>query len=116
MLRERQNARYHAIVDSAPDAMITTTLDRTIQWVNGAAELVFGYALSELLGQKVDLLLAEEGELARAFEYGTAAASDASKPLQIVGRTKKAGSPTLRCHLASGDPMAACSLRRSGAT
>ena len=89
VLRERQNARYHAIVDSASDAMITTTLDRTIQWVNGAAEHVFGYALSELLGQKVDLLLAEQAELARAFEYGTAAASDATKPLQIVGCTKK---------------------------
>ena len=38
VLRERQNARYHAIVDTAPDAIITTGLDRTIQWLNGAAE------------------------------------------------------------------------------
>ena len=52
VLRERQNARYHAIVDTAPDAIITTSLDRTIQWVNGAAEHVFGYAPSELLGQQ----------------------------------------------------------------
>ena len=57
VLRERQNARYHAIVDSAPDAIITTSLDRTIQWVNGAAEHVFGYAASELLSQKIDILL-----------------------------------------------------------
>src|SRR5215216_732555 len=49
VLRERQNARYHAIVDSAPDAIITTSLDRTIQWVNSVAERVFGYAASELL-------------------------------------------------------------------
>ncbi len=89
VLRERQNARYHAIVDSASDAMITTTLDRTIQWVNGAAEHVFGYALSELLGQKVDLLLAEQGELARVFDHGAAITSDASRPLAVVGRTKK---------------------------
>ena len=87
VLRERQNARYHAIVDSAPDAMITTTLDRTIHWVNGAAEHVFGYRLSELLGQKVDLLLAERGELARVFDNGVTA--DASRPLHVVGRTRE---------------------------
>src|SRR3954471_16160838 len=37
VLRERQNARYHAIVDSAPDAIITTSLDGRIEWINGAA-------------------------------------------------------------------------------
>src|SRR3984957_17384890 len=57
VLRERQNARYHAIVDSAPDAIITTGLDRVIQWLNGAAEQVFDYAPSELLGQQIDILL-----------------------------------------------------------
>jgi PAS domain-containing protein len=67
VLRERQNARYHAIVDTAPDAIITTGLDRTIQWLNGAAEHVFGYAPAELLGQKVDILLEREGDLATAF-------------------------------------------------
>src|SRR4029077_14839283 len=57
ILRERQNARYHAIVGSAPHAIITTDLDRTIRWMNGAAESVFGYGASELLGQRVDILL-----------------------------------------------------------
>ena len=57
VLRERQNARYHAIVDSAPDAIITVDDDRTIQWVNGAVDHVLGYGHSELLGQKVDILL-----------------------------------------------------------
>ena len=52
VLRERQNARYHAIVDSARDAIITTGADRKIQWVNAAAEQAFGYAPSELLGQE----------------------------------------------------------------
>src|SRR5215203_5838998 len=67
VLRERQNARYHAIVDSAPDAIITTSLDRTIQWLNGAAEHVFGYAPSELLGEKIDALLERDGGLLNAF-------------------------------------------------
>jgi PAS domain-containing protein len=67
ILRERQNARYHAIVDSAPDAIITTSLDRTIQWLNGTAEHVFGYATQELLGQKLDILLEQSSDLSRAF-------------------------------------------------
>src|SRR6185295_3429817 len=35
VLRERQNARYRAIVDTAPDAIITTSDDGAIQWLNG---------------------------------------------------------------------------------
>ena len=61
ILRDRQNARYHAIVDSARDAIITTGTDRTIHWVNGAAEQAFGYGAAELLGQPIDMLL-ERGE------------------------------------------------------
>jgi PAS domain S-box-containing protein len=90
VLRERQNARYHAIVDSAPDAIITTDLDRTIQWVNGAAEHVFGYAPAELLGRKIDLLLAQDGSLQRIFSNETAAAAE--KSLQVTGR-RKDGAP-----------------------
>ncbi|MBB5046197.1 PAS domain S-box-containing protein [Rhodopseudomonas rhenobacensis] len=67
VLRERQNARYHAIVDSAPDAIITIGLDHNIQWANGAAEQVFGYELSELLDQKLDVLLQHDDGLAQAF-------------------------------------------------
>ncbi len=88
VLRDRQNARYHAIVDSAPDAIITTDLDRTIQWVNGAAEPVFGYAPSDLLGQKVDILLAQDGGLARIYSDATSA-PNAEKSLQIIGRRKE---------------------------
>jgi PAS domain S-box-containing protein len=57
VLRERQNARYHAIVDTAPDAIVTISPDGTIQWLNGAASHVFGYPPSELLGRNVDILL-----------------------------------------------------------
>ena len=57
VLRERQNARYRAIVDFAPDAIITTDSDRRVQWVNGAAQRVFGFSPAELLGQEIDILL-----------------------------------------------------------
>src|SRR4029079_7249950 len=62
VLRERQNARYHAIVETAPDAIITIDLDRTIQWMNSVAEHAFGYPPSDLLGQKIDMLLDKNDE------------------------------------------------------
>jgi PAS domain S-box-containing protein len=89
VLRERQNARYHAIVDTAPDAIVTTGLDRTIQWLNVAAEHVFGYAPSELLGQKIDVLLQQDGVLARAFTADGGEGKQAESSLQVIGRRKR---------------------------
>ena len=63
LLRERQNARYYAIVDSAPDAIITIDDSRKIRWVNGAVDDVLGYSHSELLEQKIDILLEPENVL-----------------------------------------------------
>jgi PAS domain S-box-containing protein len=63
VLRERQNARYHAIVDSSADAIITINQDRTIQWVNAAVNRVLGYNQSDLLGQKIDILLEPDNKL-----------------------------------------------------
>jgi PAS domain S-box-containing protein len=87
VLRDRQNARYRAIVDSATDAIITTDMDRKIQWVNGAAERVFGFAPEELLGQQIDVLLEDGGGLAAAVaenESGT----KGQRAFQVTGRRK----------------------------
>ena len=86
VLRERQNARYHAIVDSAPDAIITINPDRTIQWVNGAAEDVFGYAHAEFLGQKLDLLLESGNALLPRLAGKTSL--PANKAIEVTGRYK----------------------------
>ena len=86
VLRDRQNSRYHAIVDSAPDAIITTRLDGTIEWMNGAAEQVFGYAPSELLGQRIDVLLGADADLSSVFAE---AAGNSTRPLPVVGRRKQ---------------------------
>ena len=89
VLRERQNARYHAIVDTAPDAIVTTDVARTIQWVNGAAEHVFGYASSDLVGRKIDVLVERAEVLTRAFVTDR---NDMETALQVIGR-RKDGSP-----------------------
>jgi PAS domain S-box-containing protein len=86
VLRDRQNARYHAIVDSARDAIITTAADRTIHWVNGAAEKAFGYSSTEMVGQPIDMLI-ERGEPLDIGFLG-AAASSKSANFQVAGRRK----------------------------
>lgn len=85
LLRERQNARYRAIVDTAPDAIITTNEDGTIQWLNGEAEQVFGYAAQELIGKNIGQLLDIERQGSTAFPP---ASDDVPVSIQIVGRGK----------------------------
>ena len=86
VLRDRQNARYHAIVDSARDAIITTGTDRKIQWVNAAAEQAFGYAPVELLGQDIDLLI-DNGQAADESHLGELVGGNSST-IQVAGRRK----------------------------
>jgi len=87
VLRERQNARYHAIVDSAPDAIITIDSKRNIQWVNGAVDHVLGYGHSELLGQKLDILLRSDNPLFPALAEGSVD-QKRKAAISVVGRYK----------------------------
>ena len=57
ILRERQNARYDAVVGSAPDAILTLDAAGVIQLANPAAAREFGYAPDELIGRPMDFLL-----------------------------------------------------------
>jgi PAS domain-containing protein len=113
VLRDRQNARYHAIVDSAPDAVITTSLDRTIHWVNGATEQIFGYQATELLGQKIDILLERAENMDAAFA-GRASRSRRrkSKSLDVASRETWRIS---RFRLVGGGRMIVSFSQRSGA-
>jgi PAS domain S-box-containing protein len=87
VLRERQNARYHAIVDSAPDAIVTIDDNRNIQWVNGAVDHVLGYSHAELLGQKLDILLDPDNPLLQALAQSSVD-SKADNAISVVGRYK----------------------------
>jgi PAS domain S-box-containing protein len=89
VLRERQNARYHAIVDTAPDAIITISLDRTIQWMNSAAVHVFGYAPSEVIGQKIDILLDQDDRAAVGLWEDREGAGHSGHACQVVARRKE---------------------------
>ncbi len=87
VLRERQNARYHAIVDSAPDAIITIDDGRNIHWVNGAVDHVLGYGHAELLGRKLDILLESDNPLLPVLE-DSSAGQKADTAVSVVGRYK----------------------------
>ncbi len=91
VLRERQNARYHAIVDSAPDAIITIDDRRVIQWVNGAVDHVLGYRHSELLGQKIDILLDPDNSLLPVLAKASTT-DKAETTISVIGRSKS-GTP-----------------------
>lgn len=86
VLREQRDARYRAIVDTAPDAIITTDTRGTVQWMNGAAARQFSYRPEELIGQPANLLLAQDSPgWAELAEDGTAAGGPLES-LELVGR------------------------------
>ena len=88
VLRERQNARYHAIVDSAPDAIITINLDLSIQWLNATAARILGYAPAELMGQTIDVILKHKNDLTASFLDELHNTGQSGNALPIVGRRK----------------------------
>src|SRR5262249_49662134 len=70
-------AQYHlaALVASADDAIISKTLDGTIQTWNEGAQKVFGYAPSEIIGKPIFTLIPpelhdEEHEILRKIRLG----------------------------------------------
>jgi PAS domain S-box-containing protein len=48
-----------ALLEAAPDALVCTTADGRVVLVNAQAERLFGYERAELIGQPVEVLLAE---------------------------------------------------------
>jgi len=53
-------ALLRATLDSAINAIITIDESGTIQWVNAAAEQIFGYAAREMAGENIALLMPED--------------------------------------------------------
>jgi PAS domain S-box-containing protein len=85
-LRDRQNARYNAVVASAPDVILTLDGDGIIRLANPSAAQ-FGYEPAELIGRDAALL----------FDAGTSwlriwgrvmAGETLNRPVEIVARHK----------------------------
>jgi PAS domain S-box-containing protein len=61
-LRKQQNARYDAVVDSAPDVILTLDDEGRIQFANPAAISQFGYSYDQLAGQDSGFLFETKHE------------------------------------------------------
>jgi len=58
--RSRLESRhFYRLLDSAPDAMVIVGVDGLIRFANHQAEVIFGYARSEIIGQRLELLIPE---------------------------------------------------------
>ncbi len=55
----KSEARIHAVVDTAPDAILTMTTNGVIRTFNPGAERIFGYAAEEAVGRPLRMLMPE---------------------------------------------------------
>src|SRR6266542_4071021 len=57
--RQRAEARFRGLLETAPDAMVGVGEDGRIAFVNTQVERLFGYRREELIGQPVEILVPE---------------------------------------------------------
>ena len=99
LLRERQNARYDAVVDSAADVILTLDDEGSIQFANPAADPQLGYAAKDLVGQPAAVLFEDRAawnETRRAVLKGDAV----RQPVEVKARRKDGSATYLEVSLA----------------
>jgi len=88
-LRESEQ-RYRLLWENSTDAVVLMDADSAIQFVNPAAEEIFGYRTEELMGQRFTLLLADSArELFREWVQGFFRLENARSrqpPMETLGR------------------------------
>ncbi|HEY0833788.1 MAG TPA: PAS domain S-box protein [Azospirillum sp.] len=97
-LRERREARYRAVVDTAQDAIVTTDVAGTIQWLNRAAERQFGYAADAAVGLPIATVLGDGA--ARWLEAADAEPAASAGPLEVTGQRRDGGTVDLEMSVA----------------
>jgi PAS domain S-box-containing protein len=67
---EKSDARFEALAESAPDAIVTIDEQSVILSANPAIERIFGYERNEIVGQRLSILIPER--LRASHELGVA--------------------------------------------
>ena len=91
-------ARHRAVIDSMQDAHVVADAERRILAFNPAAERIFGYAASEVIGTPVSRLLPEASQGKHAKDY---AQYEAGAGRYVVDQVRE-----LRARRKSGDVFA----------
>ena len=87
VLRERQNARYHAVVDSALDAILTLDADGVVQLANPSAARQFGHSAEELIGATLSFLLEDQQDWRGAWD-SVLRGTPLTRPIEVIARRK----------------------------
>jgi PAS domain S-box-containing protein len=85
-------ARFRALLESAPDGIVVVSADGTIVIVNSQTERLFGYTRQELLGQAIEMLVPERFRGAHTGDRSAYASDPRLRPMgagrALTGRTK----------------------------
>jgi len=92
VLRERQNARYDAVVAGAPDVILTLDVEGLVQAANPSANRELGYAQQELLGRPLGPLFQDRGQW-EEFWRSVMDGPSPPRPIELVAN-RKDGSKT----------------------
>lgn len=92
VLRERQNARYDAVVESAPDIIVTLDAGGIVQFANPAAVRETQYDRSELVGRPLGFLF-EKAEIWEDLWRAVLTDDPSARSVELIAR-RKDGSQT----------------------
>jgi len=94
LLRDRQNARYDAVVARAPDVIFTVDDEGLIQFANPAAISQFGYSNAELVGRAAASLFETQQPWIETWQ-GALKGSLLTRPTELIAQRKDGSSTYL---------------------
>ena len=86
--RKRLESLMSAVIDSSDDAIVTKDLNGVITSWNGAAQKMFGYSASEVIGQSIRLIIPPELQAEEDYVLGEIRRGDRIDHYETVRQAK----------------------------